>query len=162
MTPPVLNTERLVLRAPEMADFEAYAALMMSDRARHMGGPFDREGAWYAFCHDAAQWLLMGHGALMVQADGEVVGQVAINSGPLFPEHELGWMVYAQAEGKGYALEAALCLMGWARDALKLPSLVSYIDHDNYRSCRLAERLGAVLDPDAARPDPADLVYRHW
>lgn len=161
-TPPVLTTDRLVLRAPRMADFEEYAALMQSDRAVHMGGPFEREGAWYAFCHDTAQWLLMGHGALMVEADGRAVGQVAINSGPLFPEHELGWLIYAEHEGKGYGLEAALCLKAWARETLELPSLVSYVGHDNHRSRRLAERLGAVLDVDAVRPDPDDLVYRHW
>ena len=161
-TPPILKTERLVLRAPRMTDFEDYSALMQSERAVHMGGPFDREGAWYAFCHDTAQWLLMGHGALMVEADGQTVGQVAINFGPLFPEHELGWLVYAGAEGKGYALEAAQCLKDWGRETLGLPSLVSYVDHNNHRSRRLAERLGAVLDADAARPDPDDLVYRHW
>ena len=31
----------------------------------------------------------------------------------------------------------------------------------NARSIALAHRLGAVLDPDAARTDPADLVFRH-
>ncbi|WP_417582728.1 GNAT family N-acetyltransferase [Pelagibacterium sp.] len=161
-TPPLLNTDRLVLRAPVMADFEAYSALMQSDRAVHMGGPFDIEGAWHAFCHDAAQWLLLGHGALMIEAEGRAVGQVAVNAGPLFPEHELGWLVYEGAEGKGYAQEAALCLKCWARDTLGLRTLVSYVDRDNYRSRSLAERLGAVLDADAARPHPDDLVYRHW
>jgi RimJ/RimL family protein N-acetyltransferase len=39
---------------------------------------------------------------------------------------------------------------------------VSYIDRNNSRSIALAERLGAVPDPDAATPDNSDdLVYRH-
>ena len=53
-----------------------------------------------------------GHGALMVdaRARGECVGQVGINGGPLFPEKELGWFVYEEAEGYGYATEAAAAL----------------------------------------------------
>ena len=46
---PVLTTERLMLRAPRVTDFQAYAAIFMSDRAVHMGGPYDREGAWADF-----------------------------------------------------------------------------------------------------------------
>ena len=43
-----------------------------------------------------------------------------------------------------------------------VPSLVSYIDRDNTRSIRLAERLGAVRDDATATPngDPC-LVFRH-
>ncbi|MCP4820480.1 MAG: GNAT family N-acetyltransferase, partial [Shimia sp.] len=37
----------------------------------------------------------------------------------------------------------------------------SYIDPPNAPSIRLAEKLGAVRDDTAARPDPNDLVYRH-
>ena len=115
------------------------------------------------FCHDIAQWLLMGHGALMIDdtQSGECLGQVGINHGPLFPEHELGWLVYPAAEGKGYAFEAALALKHWAFRERKLETLVSYIDPANVRSYTLAERLGAELDPKAPRQDPIDLVYRH-
>ncbi len=53
-------------------------------------------------------------------------------------------------------------LRDWARDVRKLSTLVSYVDPANDRSRRLAERLGGLLDPDAPRKDPADLVYRHF
>ena len=38
---------------------------------------------------------------------------------------------------------------------------VSYIDPKNLDSIRLAERLGAVKDPDAETIDGNDAVYRH-
>jgi RimJ/RimL family protein N-acetyltransferase len=163
MIPPRLETPRLILRAPQMADYPDFAAMMQSDHSRYMGGPFSEEGAWFSFCHDTAQWWLMGCGGLMVEtrADGVVVGQVGINSGPLFPEWELGWLVYAQYEGQGYAHEAALALRDWAFSVRGLPTLVSYIEPANVRSWRLAERLGAWRDPDAVRRDPDDFVYRH-
>ncbi|MCH2169093.1 MAG: GNAT family N-acetyltransferase, partial [Oceanicola sp.] len=43
-----------------------------------------------------------------------------------------------------------------------IETLVSYVDPRNERSSRLAERLGATLDAEAPRPDPLDLVYRHY
>ena len=160
---PTLRTARLTLRAPVMEDFPAYAALLASPRSVFMGGPFDLRTAWGLFCHDVAQWRLFGHGALMVDltATGACVGQVGINHGPLFPEKELGWQVYEEYEGQGYATEAAGALRDWAFRTLGLPRLVSYMDPGNVRSAAVAERLGAVLDPAAPKQDPDDLVYRH-
>ena len=56
---PTLHTPRLTLRAPQMADFSAYAAFVTSDRTRFMGGPHDEATAWAWFCNDTAQWPLL-------------------------------------------------------------------------------------------------------
>lgn len=160
---PTLTSERLILRPPVMADFAAYEALMASPRSSGMGGPFDTRAAWGLFCHDIALWHLFGHGALMIDLrdTGECVGQVGINHGPLFPEKELGWLVYDGHEGQGYASEAARALKHWAFAVRGLETLISYIDQNNSRSIAVAERLGGVRDPDAVRQDPEDLVYRY-
>lgn len=163
MSIPTLTTPRLTLRPPVYADFPAYAALMESPRAIHMGGPFDISAAWGMFCHDVALWHLFGHGALMIDLTetGQCVGQVGINSGPLFPEKELGWLLYEGHEGQGYALEAARALRDWAFTSGGLTTLVSYCDPGNVRSIAVAERLGAVCDPAATGQDPEDVVFRH-
>ena len=160
---PILQTARLTLRPPVMADFPAYAALMASARAIHMGGPFDERAAWGMFASDVAMWALFGHGALMLEtrADGQCVGQVGINHGPLFPEKELGWLLYDGFEGHGFASEAAAALRNWAFAALGLPTLVSYVDPHNRASQRVARRLGGRLDAAAPRQDPEDLVFRY-
>ena len=162
--PPNLLTSRLSLRAMTFADWDEYAGLMMSGRARFMGGPFSLKEAWGMFCGDHAQWHLFGCGALMInhRESGATLGQVGINAGPLFPEFELGWLVYPAAEGKGYAFEAATALRDWGQKERGLSTLVSYVDPANARSRRLAERLGATLDNRALRQDPSDLVYRHF
>ncbi len=161
---PTLETARLLLRPMRAADWSAYAALMMSQRAIYMGGPFSQAAAWGMFCADHAQWSLFGCGALMMEdrATGACLGQVGVNSGPLFPEQELGWLLYEGAEGQGLAFEAATTLRDWARDRAGLPTLVSYVDPGNLRSIALAERMGARLDDAAPRPDPTDLVLRHY
>lgn len=160
---PTLRTSRLVLRPPRFEDFAAYRVLMASPRSVGMGGPYDTRGAWGWFCHDVGQWHLFGHGALMVDvsATGECAGQVGINHGPLFPEKELGWLLYEDFEGRGYATEAATAMRDWAFGTLGLETLVSYCDPANHASIAVAERLGAVRDETAPRQDPEDVVFRH-
>lgn len=160
---PTLVTERQTLRPMTMADWPAYKALWETERSVHMGGPAGPDESWGYFCSDAAMWDLFGHGALMIDdtLSGVCYGQVAINHGPWFPEKELGWMLYPEAEGKGIAYEAAKALLDWGYGTAKLDTIVSYISPDNARSIALATKLGAALDDTAPRPDPEDLVFRH-
>jgi RimJ/RimL family protein N-acetyltransferase len=160
---PVLETERLRLRAPALRDFPAYAAFFASDRAVHERGPMDERGAWREFCASLACWSLRGFGGWSVtdRADGGYLGEVGLFQPVEYPEPEIGWMVVPRAEGRGIAHEAALAVRAWAYDRLGLKTLVSYIDPANARSIRLAERLGARLDRHAPGIDPGDLVYRH-
>jgi RimJ/RimL family protein N-acetyltransferase len=165
MTPiPTLTTARLFLRPMRSSDWPAYATFMASERSHHMGGSFATDRAWGMFCADHAQWDFYSVGALMMEDrdSGQCLGQVGINTGPLFPDYEIGWLVFPEAEGRSYAFEAASALRDWARTVRNLPSLVSYVHTGNTRSCRLAQRLGAVLDPTATRHAPDDLVYRHF
>jgi RimJ/RimL family protein N-acetyltransferase len=160
---PLLETERLRLRAPEIGDFDHYAAFFASDRAIHERGPMDRRAAWREFCASLACWPLRGFGGWSVtdRADGAYLGEAGLFQPVEYPEPEIGWLVVPEAEGKGIAHEAALAVRAWAYRMLGLRTLVSYIDPANARSIRLARRLGAVLDPDAPRIDPGDLVFRH-
>ncbi|MFC7703030.1 GNAT family N-acetyltransferase [Plastorhodobacter daqingensis] len=160
---PVLRTERLVLRAPGPQDWESCAAFMASDRARYVGGPLSRDKAWRSFGHLIGHWVLRGWGMFVFCDGARPLGMV----GPWFPEgwpeREIGWSVWApEAEGKGYAAEAARAARDHAFTTLEWNTAVSYIDPPNRRSVALAERLGARLDPQATPlPGGPCLVYRH-
>ncbi len=160
---PTLHTGRLVLRPPNMADYPAYAAFMASERSRFMGGPFVGWAAWGMFASDVAMWELYGHGALMIELreTGACVGQVGINHGPMFPEKELGWMLYEGFEGRGIATEAGAALRDWAFDLLGLSTLVSYFDPANVKSMAVSARLGGVRDDRAVAQDEGDVVFRY-
>ncbi|MFW8634958.1 GNAT family N-acetyltransferase [Cribrihabitans pelagius] len=161
---PRIESARLVLRAPRLEDFPAYAAILMSNRARHMGGPFSRRDAWLDFTQYIAGWQLRGAG--MWAAEHRETGAVAgfFSAGMEYGdhEHELGYLLADRFEGQGLAAEAIAAVRDFALSALELPSLVSYVDPGNSRSARAAERTGASRDSDAeAAFDAPVLVFRH-
>ena len=160
----VLETERLVLRAPVLDDLPLWTALHAGPDARHLGGPLSEEAAWEAFCVYVAGWLLHGHGLWTVErkegqdGDGGAIGFVLVGLEWADEAPELGWLLAPEARGQGFAAEAATA----ARDAglAMLGALVSYVDADNLPSGRVARRLGARLD----RADSLRLgvdVWRH-
>lgn len=159
-----LETERLVLRPHRAEDFGRLAELFASPRSKYMGGPLSRGDAWRWFASYVGQWGLLGFGswAIELRGNGAYVGQVSLNLPAGFPEAELGWSLWEEFEGNGYACEAALRAREFAYRTLGWNTLVSYIDAANTGSIHLAERMGAVLDADAPTPggDPW-LVYRH-
>ncbi len=158
---PAIATTRLRLRAPRIADFEVYAEISTSARGSYIGGPFTREEAWLDFTQLVAGWLLRGHGLWSLErpSDARAVGFVLLNHEFGDAEPELGFLLRADAEGQGYAFEAAQAARHFAFGILKWPSVVSYIDAGNARAIALAERLGATLDASASDADLC--VYRH-
>ena len=109
-------------------------------------------------------WEHRGYGlfAITVKGQDRAVGM----AGPYYPagrpETEIGWVLFEGAEKQGYATEAALATIKFARDVLHWSQIVHYIDAENIRSIAVAERLGARLDSDALQPKPEQpcLIYR--
>lgn len=163
---PTLETGRLILRAPHGDDYEPWATFATSDRARHIGGPHDRPGAWRAWGHVIGHWAMRGYG-MFVFADRTAPDAPLGMAGPWYPEgwpeREIGWTLWSGAgEGKGLAREAAEAARAHAFGPLGWDTAVSYIHPDNARSVALAERLGATRDRAAPCPDGKTcLVYRH-
>lgn len=115
--------------------------------------------------NSVGHWPISGMGgwAIDVTATGQTIGEVAVCQPPEYPETEIGWVLFEGFEKQGFALEAAVAALGYARRTIRPPGLVSYIDPDNAPSIRLAERLGGTLDAQAATPNgDACLVYRYW
>ncbi|MEM8774592.1 MAG: GNAT family N-acetyltransferase [Pseudomonadota bacterium] len=164
---PVLQTERLVLRAPRIEDFDAIADLLLGERGKYYGNCQNREEVWGEFIQLTATWFLRGFGAWAVtdKISGRVLGFVHIGAEPGDQEHELGYVVSRDAEGTGVAFEACVAVREYALEVFKLPSLVSYFHEPNKRSVALAHRLGGKRDAKAeaatAALDDACLVFRH-
>lgn len=160
---PRLETARLVLRAPALTDLEAWHEVLQGPAAPWLGGPFTRDESFAEFATSVGLWLLRGHGLWTVASrKRETLGFILLGFEPGDHEPELGFLFRPDAEGQGYAAEAARAARDHAFGALGWQSVVSYIAPDNARSIRLAERLGARRDPVAeAALGGGTLVYRH-
>lgn len=155
---PTLATERLILCAPRVDDFEFFADIACGPRGRYLGGPMSREAAWDDFARMTATWLLHGHGVWTIANAGGVQGFVLIGFEPGDREPELGILLTELAEGRGIAAEAMRAARAHAFEEYGWTSVVSYVDPENTRAIALMHRLGA--HPDADAPDGAQ-AFRH-
>jgi RimJ/RimL family protein N-acetyltransferase len=163
---PVLETARLILRAPKASDFDALHAFSMSERSRFVRPENPTLGqSWRGLAQITGMWALRGYGLFIVtdKATGARLGHAGPWHPGDWPEAELGWAIWLpEAEGRGYAAEAALAARAHAYDTLGWKTAVSYIHPDNTRSIALAERLGCTPDDTADFPGEGPChVYRH-
>lgn len=160
---PTLTTARLILRAPRLPDFEPWAEFFASRRSVHERGMLPRRLAWRVWASDVALWQLRGYGPFGVddRETGAYLGEVGIYQPDGYPGPELGWFVVPQAEGRGFAAEAAGAVMLWARQSFGWDRLINVIDPANHRSIALGLRLGGRIDAEAPGEAPGDVVIVH-
>lgn len=161
---PTLETERLVLRAPKPSDFPSYVAFRTSDHAKGVGGPYTEVQAYSHFCELVGHWMFRGYGRWIVadKTDDTPLGVVGIFHPADWPEPEIAWSVFENAEGKGIAFEAAQAARKYAYDVVGLNTAISFVMPENTRSMSLAKRMGASPDGDYHHPDLGPLnIWRH-
>jgi RimJ/RimL family protein N-acetyltransferase len=160
-----ITTSRLSLRSWKEQDLESLAKFYSDkDSAQYVGGQKDRNEAWLHLAALIGHWQLKGFGYWAVDEiiTGDFVGAVGLLSPEGWPEVELGYWLVNEYQGKGYAREAAIKSKQYARDILKLDSLVSYIDPNNTPSIKLAESSGARYEkPIELLNEGTHCVYRY-
>jgi RimJ/RimL family protein N-acetyltransferase len=162
---PTLETERLILRPPAAADFEAWAAFAGDeDSTRYLGGTQARSVAWRGMAAMTGCWTLRGFGMFCVieKATGDWIGRL----GPWMPEGwpgtEVGWGIVRSRWGRGYATEGATAAIDWAFDACGWTEVIHCIDPGNVNSQAVARRLGSTLLRQARLPAPIDDTVDIW
>lgn len=161
---PVLTTERLILRGPEVGDLGAFTRFMTSAPSlAAQGETVSAEQAWFGFLAGIGHWQWHGFGFFMVveRESAEPVGRVGVIKHSNWPDEELAWHLFEGLEGKGYATEAARAVRAWAFGGLGLKHLHSYIDVGNRRSQAVARRLGASTNGTRAPHEPEAEVWVH-
>ena len=175
---PILETERLVMREPTLADFPDSRA-MLADPAmmKHIGGkPLTEEESWARLHRHVGQWTLLGFGIWVVHdRAGAYVGEVGFldlrrQITPRLSAVEVGWLISSAWHGKGYATEAMRAALAWGDDYFRTapldPSLVrgrleAIIDPPNTASFRVAEKLGfARIGPATYKGESVEVLRR--
>lgn len=149
MTPPTLETPRLILRAPEHSDLDRWAMFMEDPEAsKFLGGPQPRSVVWNTMATIAGSWAVRGFGLFSVieRRTGRWIGRV----GPWQPRGwtapEIGWALAKDVWRQGYGLEAATAAIEWTVSAgLIRQHIVHAINPKAAASIALARRLGAAF-----------------
>ncbi len=149
---PVLETERLRLRAHRVDDLP-HCAAMWADVAvtRFIGGkPLTEEETWLRMLRHIGHWSLLGFGYWVVEekSTGKFLGEAGLAEfhREIIPSivgtPEAGWVFASASHGKGYAGEAMLAILAWGETRFGNHRAVCLIDPENTASLRLAGRLG--------------------
>ncbi|WP_438853762.1 GNAT family N-acetyltransferase [Agromyces sp. M3QZ16-3] len=147
---PVIVTPRLRLRPHRLADAAAWYELQ-SDPAvvEHLSWPLRTRAESFVHLlnrthHDRLEqrddFL-----ALAVVLEDRLIGDASLHLRSLEPgarRVDVGWVVGPRWQGKGYAAEAGLAMLGLAFDDLKASEAEAHMTVGNTASKALAERLG--------------------
>ena len=154
---PTLETARLILRPPKLADFEPYAKFMESEASKFVGGPTPPSATWRNLLTLVGAWTVQGFSMFSwIEKD---TGQWIGRGGPWkpvgWPGTEVGWVTAVEAQRKGYAKEAATAMIDWAFGNLGWSEVIHCIDPANAPSIGVAKSLGSyVMRTGVAAPAP--------
>lgn len=153
-TVPVVETERLRLRAPTLADLPSWTAWWQTHDP-----DWTDENAYGDFCVYVAGWMLHGHGvwAIETKSDATLVGFVLLGLEWDDAEPEIGYVLSPDARGQGFATEAARAARDHAKALFGEGGAVSYITPGNTASENVARRVGAHPDGELS----GSTIWRH-
>jgi RimJ/RimL family protein N-acetyltransferase len=152
-----LETQRLILRAPEERDLDGWADFVADEAATEfLGGVQSRNAAWRNLATEAGSWRLKGYGMYSVldRQDGRCIGRVGPHWPEGYPALEVGWGIMPSHWGRGLALEAATAAIDTVFRELACDEILHLIDPGNLRSIRLARKLGARRGARELLPEP--------
>jgi RimJ/RimL family protein N-acetyltransferase len=141
-----IETARLVLRLPQIEDFERYAELQAHEQAtRYIGGQMERHAAWRRFLQMPGAWAVQGFAMFSVieKDSGRWIGRLGPWRPEGWPGPEIGWALAREFWGRGYATEGARAATDWAFDHLGWDRVIHSIHPDNVASQAVARRLGS-------------------
>lgn len=166
----MIETARLRMRPHRLDDLDVIIAMRADPRlAAQLGGiPSTRHDTWMRLLRYAGHWATLGFGywAVEERETAAFIGEVG------FADHhrelepsldgvpELGWLIAASAQGKGYATEAALAAIAWGRQYFPIVDRIAcIIPPENLASIRVAEKCGFTLVSSATFLQLPILMY---
>jgi len=148
-----LRTPRLILREPEDADLDAFAAMNADPDVTRYLLPLDRAGSAARLGRVRAHFAQHGFGEWAVEVPGVarfagLVGLSHVGFGaPFTPAVEIGWRIARPLWRRGYAREAAAVAIADGFGRLGLAEIVAMTVPANAASQAVMRDLGMTRDP---------------
>ena len=146
----IIETERLILREMNEADYEAlYAVLADSDIMQHYPYTFDEARVRNWIRKNIERYRIFGFGlwAVCRKDNGEMIGDCGLTmqsiNGTIKPE--IGYHIRRDMQRKGYAKEAAAAVKDWTFTHTTFYELYSYMKKSNIPSSATAQSIGMKL-----------------
>lgn len=163
---PVIETDRLLLRLPVLADLGPWTEMMQDEEAaRFIGGVQPRAACWRSLMTMVGAWHAQGFAMFSVieKRTGEWIGRLGPWQPDGWPGTEVGWGLRRSSWGQGYAFEGAVASIDYAFERLGWSEIIHTIAPDNLPSARLAQRLGSANLGRTQLPAPhVGLVVDKW
>jgi RimJ/RimL family protein N-acetyltransferase len=162
MVPPCLKTERLLLRPFEEGDLDAVAALEADEGVVRWlyEGPKTRDESRAGLARKIDRRAMRSEGdgvalAAVTRQAGAFVGDFSLwLASAAHEQGEMGFVVAPAQQGRGYATEAAMALLGVAFEEVGMHRVVGRLEARNRASARVLEKVGMRQE--------AHLVENEW
>jgi [ribosomal protein S5]-alanine N-acetyltransferase len=156
MKPPVIVTERLVLRRPHVDDLDAMFEIMSNPSAMRYWSTLphaDRNVTRPWLDKKIARNAEVGED-YFIELDGRVIGEVGAGRLPDF-----GFMIHPDFWGRGFATEASTAFIAHAFRNTAASELRADVDPRNVASLRVLDRLGFA---ETGRAERTFLLGDEW
>ena len=161
----ILETERCYLREETAEDldrlYEIYAGPGITDYLEPLF-PREEEEAYLEAYIDQV-YRFYGYGMWMVcrKSDDVIIGRAGLEYKDYgdYTGLEMGYLIAAEEQGKGYATEVCAAIMDYAWENLDFSELNCVIEEENIPSVRLARRLGFCQIEQAQGPGKPSFRY---
>lgn len=162
--PPVIETERLILRRLHAGDAEFILELVNDpDWLRYIGDKgvktLDDAGN-YIRTGPMAMYERVGFGLLMVESkeDGTPIGICGLLKRDTLDDVDIGFAFLPAFRAQGYARESAAATLAYARNVQNIERVIAIASPDNHDSARLLEKIGLRFERLLQLSDHGDEV----
>ena len=148
-----IETDRLILRPWTEADLAPFFEMNQDPKViEFLPGVMSRDQVELFFEKVRGHFETYGYGlwAVELKRTGEFIGYTGLFNvmfeAPFTPAVEIGWRLASTHWGHGYATEAALAVMDFAKEFLSLSEIASFTVPQNLRSRNVMKKIGMQRD----------------
>jgi [ribosomal protein S5]-alanine N-acetyltransferase len=141
----ILENEEIYLRTWVASDAQSLFDLNNDEDVMKYTGDkkFDSLGEAVEFVNGYSDFKINNCGRWMIirKNDSKILGWCGIKYKPNFKEYDLGFRLFKSEWNKGYASQASLMALQYAKNNLKIKEIYAHAVVENYTSIRVLQKL---------------------